>query len=157
MSIYEYELAKQLFDYDPIIGHLRWKVSRQGNNGIGTIPGSIQKNGYRAVSFNGKLKYEHRIIFLWHNGRWPKEGYDLDHINRIRDDNRIENLQEATRRQNLRNCQRRITNSSGHEGVRWAKKEKRWVVEVKGHFTSYEMACSAQEKLKHELDALFIS
>lgn len=42
----------------------------------------------------------HRAIFLMHHGYLPNV---VDHINRIKDDNRIENLRAATRAQNNRN------------------------------------------------------
>lgn len=42
----------------------------------------------------------HRIIFKWVHNEEPEE---IDHINGIRDDNRIENLRACSRRENLLN------------------------------------------------------
>jgi hypothetical protein len=47
------------------------------------------------------IYYAHRLAWLWWFGEWPEGG--LDHINRIRNDNRIDNLREATRSENQRN------------------------------------------------------
>lgn len=59
--------------------------------------GADHGNGYRRTKFEGKIVFEHRLIWFLHHGYWPKE---IDHINRIRDDNRIENLRDVTCSQN---------------------------------------------------------
>lgn len=55
--------------------------------------GYINKQGYRMISVNGKGVLEHRAIMAEHLGRdlYPEE--TVHHLNGIRDDNRIENLQ----------------------------------------------------------------
>ncbi|MBK8106016.1 MAG: HNH endonuclease [Betaproteobacteria bacterium] len=58
-------------------------------------------DGYRQVRVNGKQYREHHLVWLLHNGRMPSG--ELDHINCVRDDNRIENLRECTREQNTQN------------------------------------------------------
>lgn len=73
------------------------------------------RNGYRAVRFRGKPIRVHRLIWLWVHGRWPSG--DIDHINGAKDDNRIENLREATRSQNITNKKRQVDNSCGFKWV----------------------------------------
>jgi hypothetical protein len=68
----------------------------------GKIAGSTNNNGYVIVCMDYKMKGAHRIIWEMHNGPIP-EGIDIDHINGIRSDNRIENLRLATRSQNIAN------------------------------------------------------
>lgn len=78
-------------------GHLIWsdcRVKRLNNS----IVGSLNDRGYRVVKFKGKSYKVHRIIWFLHKGKLPKE--QLDHINGIKDDNRIENLREATNQEN---------------------------------------------------------
>lgn len=96
-------ILKQLFDYDPTTGYLTWSKNHVKQNYIGKRAGFMDNyNGYRVIhSINGKKYREHRIIWMWHNGEFPKE--QLDHINGIRDDNRIENLRECTNKQNSEN------------------------------------------------------
>lgn len=60
----------------------------------------LNPDGYNIVQCNKKRCFAHRIIWEMHNGPIPN-GMEIDHINRVRDDNRIENLQLITHKQNL--------------------------------------------------------
>jgi hypothetical protein len=54
--------------------------------------GYISKAGYRVVCVKGKQVLEHRDIWETHNKKNIPRGYQIHHINRKREDNRIENL-----------------------------------------------------------------
>jgi hypothetical protein len=60
----------------------------------GKPAGRREPRGYVCVKFrnngDGVTISAHRIVWALHHGAWPKQ--HLDHINRVRDDNRIENL-----------------------------------------------------------------
>ena len=58
-------------------------------------------DGYILIRFNGRLELGHRIAWKLVYGVWPKD--QVDHINRVKDDNRISNLREATNQENQRN------------------------------------------------------
>lgn len=77
-------------------------VIRQFNSGVkvGQRAGSVLLDGYRQVRVNGKQYREHHLVWLLHMNYLPRE---LDHINCVRDDNRIENLRECTRFENMQN------------------------------------------------------
>jgi len=62
--------------------------------------GYLSNTGYYATSHKGKQYLVHRLIWLYHYGYLPIE---IDHINRIRTDNRIQNLREVSRTENMRN------------------------------------------------------
>ena len=51
---------------------------------------------------------------------------EIDHINRIKDDNRWCNLREVSRQCNVRNCSIGKNNKSGITGVGWVKKCNKW-------------------------------
>jgi hypothetical protein len=106
-------LARRLFQYDPATGALRWAESRGGTARAGTIAGAVSRYGYRRVGVDGEKYMAHRIAWLMTYGT-PPEG-DIDHINGLRDDNRIANLREVPRLLNSQN--RRAANTSSKTGV----------------------------------------
>lgn len=59
-------------------------------------------NGYVAVQLNNEVKYVHRVVWEAFNGKIPS-GYEIDHINTNRADNRLENLKLVTSSENKRN------------------------------------------------------
>lgn len=86
-------LIKETFYYNN--GHLFYKKNSPtgANYKKDQLAGFINKAGYRIISFRQGLYREHRLIWLLHKGYWPET---LDHINGIRDDNRIENLRDVS-------------------------------------------------------------
>lgn len=61
------------------------------------------------------IKYKcHRLAWFYHYGEWPK--LNIDHINRIKTDNRISNLRQCANGQNLQNCVK-TKNKTGVMGV----------------------------------------
>jgi hypothetical protein len=55
----------------------------------------------------------HRIVWAMHHGKWPE--HTIDHIDRNKSNNRIENLRDVTMSENLMN--RGHANSTGISGV----------------------------------------
>lgn len=95
------ELLREWFAYDVRLGRLFW-LKRSGNKATaGVIAGCKQANGYRYIQFQGKSYREHRLIWAICTG--AELVGDLDHINGIRDDNRIENLRDIGRHGNAQN------------------------------------------------------
>jgi hypothetical protein len=58
-----------------------------------------------------------KIVFCLYNRRWPKKGYDVDHINGITTDNSPNNLREGTKSQNGGNRKLSKNSSTGFKGV----------------------------------------
>ncbi|MBO7732924.1 MAG: HNH endonuclease [Methanobrevibacter sp.] len=71
-------------------------------NKFGNEVGFKQLNGYSYVAVNSKQILKHRLIWEAFMGKIP-EGEEIDHINTIRDDNRLENLRLVTSKQNKHN------------------------------------------------------
>ena len=91
------EIANELFKYKD--GKLFWKKQVRPFQNISKAAGSLNADGYRRITYKGVEYPEHRVIYTWHYGQIG-EGLVIDHLNNIRDDNRIENLREATKSQN---------------------------------------------------------
>lgn len=85
----------QLFDYDPVSGHLTWRVSRGSRGEAGTRAGHKRAGGYRQIKLDGIQYLEHRIVYRLCTGIDAGD-FSIDHSNRTKDDNRIFNLRIAT-------------------------------------------------------------
>ena len=92
------------------------------NNKTGRFIG-WEDDGYLRCDFKGKKQRMHRIIYETFCGK-IRDGYFIDHKNRCKLDNRIENLREATRSQNGANQDISVRNTSGFLGV--SKDRKKW-------------------------------
>lgn len=111
----DYKTVRELFDYRED-GKLVWKVKRSGTKRWKTA-GCMHRNGYVVVTYKGKQYPAHRLIWLWHHGYLPEKGTEIDHINRHRDDNRIENIRMVSRQCNQRNTGNWATCTTGVKGV----------------------------------------
>lgn len=120
----------ELFEYRED-GNLIRKVRTARCTKIGDVAGSFQgSSGYFRVRIEEKDYQVHRLIFLYHHG-YLTEGLHIDHIDGNPGNNRIENLREVTRSQNLMNSKIRSDNKSGVKGVYWNKEKRKWKTTVK--------------------------
>lgn len=118
------EEVSKLLTYDPKTGDFHWAVNRGGKTKAGDKAG-WSSLGYTIIRIGGVNFKAHRLAWLFVHGEMPN-GH-LDHINRIRNDNRIKNLRIATPSQNIGNSKMPSTNSSGVKGVSWCAKAKKWI------------------------------
>lgn len=123
------ENVKEIFDYDDDTGVFRWKKQIANKAKIGRVAGRKNDQGYIVIRAFKKDYRAHRLAWLYSYGEWPKK--EIDHINRVRDDNRLCNLREANRQQQLINCRIMSNNKSGIKGVHFAKKEGKWCAQIK--------------------------
>lgn len=77
--------------------------------------GSYDKNGYLILKIKGKQFKAHRVVWFLCNGYFPKE--EIDHINRVRDDNRIENLRLSNRKEQAANTTKKVNPDTGVVGI----------------------------------------
>jgi hypothetical protein len=109
------ERLKELLHYDPDTGMFTWRVNK-GPFLAGDVAGRTVKTGkYWRVGIDGKRYIASRLAWLYMTGVWPS--YDIDHINRDRQDNRFCNLRDVTTSQNCFNTGKRSHNTTGYQGV----------------------------------------
>lgn len=151
--------VKEIFDYKD--GCLYWKI-RHGSLGIvGKKAGSLMQNGYYITKINGKSYLIHRLIYLWHYGFLPKE---LDHIDKNSLNNRIENLRQATRKENACNRGLPKNNTSGYKNVVWNNKSRKWLVRLRidgkekdfGYYHDIELAGLVAEEARNKYHKEFV-
>lgn len=111
------ELVREWLAYDPEKGLFTWKKQHYWWTPVGSSAEADGPYGYTVVMLFGKRYPTHRLVWFYVHGSWPKEF--IDHINRVRNDNRIANLREATHAQNMANMVRK--QKFGMRGVRHDK------------------------------------
>lgn len=67
------------------------------------------------------------------------EGFETDHINRNRLDNRRENLRTVTSSQNRMNTNLRIDNKSGVKGIHWENYTKKWRATIQANYKTISL------------------
>ena len=122
------QAIKQLLRYED--GKLYWKESPAISVKSGARAGSKKDHrGYRAIRVKGKNYQEHRVAWVLCFGSFPNG--EIDHINGVKDDNRIENLREVTRSVNCRSFRSNSRNvSSRFRGVHWHKRDEKWIAQI---------------------------
>lgn len=148
------ERLKELLDYDQDTGLFTWKQWRGGTAFAGTDAGRPNKGGHIQIMVDGIRYMAHRLAWLYIYGVFPQE--DIDHINRVRSDNRICNLRPASKLQNAQNRSVSSNNKSGCSGVAWNERLKKWRARLTvgrkrmhlGYFTSIEEAFTARAEAK---------
>jgi len=138
------ELLKERLTYDPETGSLVWRTNWYKAL-AGAEAGRLMEDGYRRIGLYGGAYLAHRLIWLYVHGRWPEE--EIDHINRQRDDNRLVNLREASRGENVRN-QRRY-NKTGYAGT-YKISKNRWVAQIKVAGKSLHLGTFDTPEAAHE-------
>jgi hypothetical protein len=150
------EYLRQRLRYEPETGKLFWLAHQcqrpQWNSrfaGAEAFAG-LNENGYLKGVVNEIPLKAHRVAYAIYHGSWP-DG-DVDHINGIRTDNRIDNLRVVSRSQNMRNAKRYKSNKTGITGVYWNKALRKYEAKIQidkkqihlGVFPTRELAAQAR-------------
>lgn len=151
------EALKELLQYDPDTGIFTWIGYEGGKAVIGKRAGTIDSiQGYRIITFEGKRYSCARLAWLYVYGDWPK--HSIDHINGIRDDNRIANLRDVSLTDNQRNRRLNENNNSGVTGVSWYAARQKWRACITGNgkriyksFVDFDEACAWRKAKEQEL------
>lgn len=142
---------KEVLHYDPETGDFTWVTSPANCIKAGDKAGSKDSYGYHKIALGGKTYKAHRLAWLYTNGEFPEDA--IDHINGVRDDNRLVNLRAVTTRENQQNQKKFIHNTSGTTGVHWHKGAQKWVARIftngkRIHLGSFEALALAIEARK---------
>lgn len=126
---------KSVLNYDPDTGVFAWRVSR-GRVGANSVAGTRHYDGYVQIKLDSRKYSAHRLAWLYMHGVWPAE--QIDHINGVKDDNRIGNLREATNGENIRNRKAQSNNALGIKGL-WYRTGKKspWYAQINAHGRYY--------------------
>ena len=144
-------------EFRKIEGYDNYSVSNLGNvrnDKTGRIlKSNPNSDGYLQVYLckEGKKKI-HSIHRLIGNAFIPNPDNlsDIDHINQVKTDNRIENLRWISSANNLRNRKKWEGTTSKFQGVSWHKHNNKWTAQIKlngrkkhlGYFETEEEAYS---------------
>lgn len=138
-KVSELEVAARLsmlVDYNQETGDFIWKT-REGqdvgskvfnSSWAGKRAGKVEKDGYIRISVKvfGRSHWirAHRLAWYMVYGSLPVN--EVDHVNQQKGDNKISNLRDVTRTQNMRNRPMLGRNTSGVNGVCWSKSARKW-------------------------------
>lgn len=117
-----------IYKYDPESGRLfsqarkRWLKPSKDGKGYYKIGITLKKYGWVGLSM-------HRAVYAMYHGYFPE--LQIDHINRDKTDNRIENLREASATCQNRNKANQVNNTSGVKGVYFQAKANKWHAKIK--------------------------
>jgi len=144
---------KRMLNYSPETGVFTWTedASKPHRHHLRKgVAGTVNKKGYRSIMVNLQKYKAHRLAWFFMTGKWPSG--QIDHRNTIKDDNRFENLREAT---NEQNCRNRIYRQSKtpYRGVGLYSKSGKWYAAIHyekkrrhlGYFDTPEEASAVYE------------
>lgn len=100
LSVSEIEVLREKLDYCQSSGIFRWRIKSNYNIQIGDRAGCLDKFGYVVILYRGRQYFGHRLAFAFTHGF---DAEYIDHINGVRNDNRIMNLRKANAKVNSLN------------------------------------------------------
>jgi len=170
------ETIRKLLEYNPATGKLFWRERSTEffNDGKRSAETACRcwnarhagkeaftadhGDGYRHGRILDRVYFAHRVIWALTHGEWPVD--QIDHINGVKDDNRIKNLRAVTHQENSKNQKLRDTNTSGHVGVCWYEQTRKWQARIRvngrcvhlGYFVRKDDAIDARKAAEVEYD-----
>ena len=161
-----YDTLHDLFEYRD--ENLYWKERPSNRVDISKPAGNINAiTGYRQIRIKGKNYRAHRLIYQMFNEQWDitdtSQDNSVDHADRDKLNNNIDNLRVATQSQQQHNTGNMKNNTSGTTGVCWHKASGKWQVQVAvnkkqqhgGLFVNKEDAIAKATEMRDELHGEF--
>lgn len=122
-NILTQSILKEHLHYDTETG-IFTRIKSAGGQVTGNTAGCIGSGGYVNIKVFGVSHKAHHLAWLYFYGNTPN--IQIDHINGVRTDNRIQNLRLATNAQNTQNTKLYKSNSTGYFGVSYHKRILRY-------------------------------
>jgi len=149
---------KEILEYNPKTGIFTCRIPTSNKYRVGDILGTSDIKGYAIISIYNKKYRAHRLAFLYMKGYFPEN--DVDHKDRVKWNNKWNNLRESSRQCNMRNKSVQINNKSGISGVYFNKREQRWISRINvsgksifiGGYKNFNDAVLARWKKEVELN-----
>ena len=104
---------RTILTYNPESGKFTWI----GNQCGGRSAGTVDDNGYIKIAIHRIDFKAHRLAWAFVHGYLPEPHRKIDHLNRVRTDNRIDNFRLCSDKQNCENSGRPKNNTTGFKGV----------------------------------------
>jgi hypothetical protein len=106
---------REVLDYDPETGALTWRFRLSPNSKLGEPAGQIGAHGYRKIRLDGKYYPASHLAWFHYYGEPPAKL--IDHKDRDKGNDRIENLRLATHSENARNRKGTSLSTTGLKGA----------------------------------------
>lgn len=134
---------REKYDYNPDTGVFVFRAGKKA----GMVCGAVHPDGYLLIAVKNKCQRAHRMAWLYVHGEHPAG--EIDHINGVRGDNRIENLRVTDRRGNMQNLHGPKKNSRcSSVGVSYRPKTGQYVARIQTVGGRLYLGC-----FRNELDA----
>jgi len=112
------------------------------------------KKGYKRIKINSEHFLQHRVLYKYFHNIEDMGGLIVDHIDKNRINNCINNLRLITHNGNRANCNSAKNSSSKYVGISWHKNTKKWLARVGinkrkinlGSFLTEEQAALARDQ-----------
>lgn len=145
---------KEVLSYNSDTGIFVWLVSKARCIKVGDIAGFVRTSRgkrYVDIRIDGTQYQSHRLAFLYMEGKFPPN--HVDHTDGDGLNNKWNNLNHATQKENGRNQRLSSRNTSGYVGVCWQKQRCKWLVHITingkvknlGRFTDMREAIAARQ------------
>lgn len=119
---------KELLHYDRKTGVFTSLVDAPKRPKGTVVAGCTQRDGYVLICVGGRRYLAHRLAWFYVTGCWPRE---LDHKDRVKTNNRVSNLRECSRAQNIHATGLTARNTSGFKGVFKRQGRESWMVRIR--------------------------
>lgn len=136
---------RDLLDYDSKTGILKWRIRAAHNVFPGMEAGTVNRQGYKVLTYRRNQYQAHRIAFFLLQGYFPKM---IDHVNGIRHDNKAVNIRPASIIQQRGNSAVCARNKLQVKGVclKRGKYEANCAMKYLGRYATPEEAAAAYRR-----------